>query len=277
MFRELVEGGFIYRGLRPVHWCPVCATALAEAEVEYSDHTSPSIYVKFAFTGSADDAGAIAVDPGDAAELARHRKELAAVIWTTTPWTLPANLAVCLNPHLDYVAVAGERRVLHRRRAAGRCLPRRHRSARTAAGAFRSNLTPLDGRDVFRHPFIDRPSRLVFESHVTADVGTGCVHTAPGHGYEDFAVGQKYGLPVLTPVDAAGKFTAEAGAYAGRRVFESNEAIVDELRGARRVAARRAAAALVSALLALQESADLPRHRAVVPARRSCRAARQGA
>ncbi len=229
VFRELVEGGFIYRGLRPVHWCPVCATALAEAEVEYTGHTSPSIHVKFAFTGSADDAGAIAVDPGDASELARHHKELAAVIWTTTPWTLPANLAVCLNPHLDYVAlpVNGAYYIVAARLAeaflAATGLPDRGRRIRV-------DLTPLDGRDVFRHPFIDRPARLVFEAHVTADVGTGCVHTAPGHGYEDFAVGQKYGLPVLTPVDAAGKFTAEAGAYAGRRVFESNEAIVDELR-----------------------------------------------
>ena len=229
VFRELVEGGFIYRGLRPVHWCPVCGTALAEAEVEYSGHTSPSIYVKFAFAGSADDAGAIAVNPGDAAELARHHTELAAVIWTTTPWTLPANLAVCLNPHLDYVALRVD--------SAYYIVAARLADAFLTATGFAAhgrripvNLTPIDGRDVFKHPFIDRASRLVFESHVTADVGTGCVHTAPGHGYEDFAVGQKYELPTLTPVDAAGKFTAEAGAYAGRRVFESNEAIVDELR-----------------------------------------------
>jgi len=229
VFRELVEGGFIYRGLRPVLWCAVCGTALAEAEVEYNNHTSPSIYVKFAFTGSADDAGAIAIDPGDASELAHHHKELAAVIWTTTPWTLPANLGICLNPHLDYVAVPvnGAYYIVAARLAdaflAATGLTDRGRRIPV-------DLTPLDGRDVFKHPFIDRPSRLVFETHVTADVGTGCVHTAPGHGYEDFAVGQKYGLPVLTPVDAAGKFTADAGAYAGRRVFESNEAIVDELR-----------------------------------------------
>ena len=229
VFRELVEGGYIYRGLRPVHWCTVCATALAEAEVEYGDHTSPSIYVKFAFTGSADEARAMAVHPADADQLAAHHRELAAVIWTTTPWTLPANLAVCLNPHLDYVAVPvnGAYYIVATRLVeaflaatglhdAGRRIP--------------VNLAPLDGRDLFRHPFIDRAARLVFESHVTADVGTGCVHTAPGHGYEDFAVGQKYGLPVLTPVDARGKFTSEAGAYVGRPVFESNEAIVDELR-----------------------------------------------
>ncbi|HXQ22135.1 MAG TPA: isoleucine--tRNA ligase [Candidatus Acidoferrales bacterium] len=229
VFRQLVEGGFIYRGLRPVHWCPVCATALAEAEVEYTDHTSPSIYVKFPFIGSADDAGAIAVQPGDASELAHHHRELAAVIWTTTPWTLPANLAVCLNPHLDYVAVPvnGAYYIVAARLADAflAAIGRQDRGRRIPV-----NLAPLDGRDVFRHPFIDRAARLVFESHVTADVGTGCVHTAPGHGYEDFAVGQKYGLPVLTPVDAAGKFTAEAGAYAGKPVFETNEAIVDDLR-----------------------------------------------
>jgi isoleucyl-tRNA synthetase len=229
VFRALVEGGYIYRGLRPVHWCVVCATALAEAEVEYGDHTSPSIYVPFHFTGSADDARAIAVHPADADELAAHAQQLAAVIWTTTPWTLPANLAVCLNPHLDYVAlpVDGAYYIVAARLAdAFLAATERH----LTGPRIPVNLTALDGRDVFRHPFIDRPARLVFESHVTADAGTGCVHTAPGHGYEDFAVGQKYGLPVLTPVDATGRFTAEAGAYVGRPVFESNEAIVDELR-----------------------------------------------
>jgi len=229
VFRRLVEGGFVYRGLRPVHWCPVCATALAEAEVEYTDHTSPSIYVRFPFSGTAEEAAAIAVEPGDRAELAQHHAQLAAVIWTTTPWTLPANLAVCLNPHLDYVAVNVDHayyivaaRLVEAFLQATGC---RETGRRIAV-----NLGVLDGRDVFRHPFIGRAARLVFESHVTADVGTGCVHTAPGHGYEDFAVGQKYGLPVLTPVDAAGRFTADAGVYAGRPVFDANDAIVDDLR-----------------------------------------------
>src|SRR5512139_454233 len=229
VFRILVEGGFIYRGLRPVHWCAVCGTALAEAEVEYSEHTSPSIYVRFPFTGSADDVAAMAVNPNDAAELLQHRGHLGAVIWTTTPWTLPANLAVCLNPHLEYVVLFAE--------GAAYIVAARLANAFVSATGIHEkgrriavNLSPLDGRDVFRHPFIERPARLIFESHVTADVGTGCVHTAPGHGYEDFAVGQKYGLPVLTPVDAAGRFTSEAGAYAGRPVFEANDAIVHELR-----------------------------------------------
>ncbi len=229
VFRQLVERGFIYRGLRPVHWCPVCATALAEAEVEYTDHTSPSIYVAFAFSGSAEEAGAMATRPEDAAELAPRHRSLAVVIWTTTPWTLPANLAVCLNPHLDYVAVPADGAYyIVAARLADAFLAA---TGQTEQGRrIPVSLARLDGRDIFRHPFIDRPARLVFESHVTADVGTGCVHTAPGHGYEDFAVGQKYGLPVLTPVDAGGRFTDEAGPYAGRPVFESNDAIVDELR-----------------------------------------------
>ncbi len=229
VFRELVEGGYIYRGMRPVHWCAVCGTALAEAEVEYSPHTSPSIYVRFAFAGTAGDARAMAVNPADADELAACADSLFAVIWTTTPWTLPANLAICLNPHLDYVVVGVD----------GACYLVAERLADDFLNAIGKkedrrripvNLTELDGRDLFRHPFLDRPSRLVFEAHVTADVGTGCVHTAPGHGYEDFAVGQKYGLPVLTPVDGTGRFTSEAGEYAGRVVFEANEAIVDQLR-----------------------------------------------
>jgi isoleucyl-tRNA synthetase len=228
VFRELVEGGYIYRGLRPVHWCPTCATALAEAEVEYTDHDSPSIYVRFAFRGTAEQAASMAVDAGDGAWLAERAASLAAVIWTTTPWTLPANLAVCLNPHLDYVAleVGAEVFVVAERRADEFLAAIGTQASRRVA----VNLTGLDGEDLFRHPFLDRPSRLIFESHVTADAGTGCVHTAPGHGYEDFQVGQKYGLDVLTPVDAAGRFTEQGGKYAGRQVFETNGAIVEELR-----------------------------------------------
>jgi len=230
VFGKLAEGGFIYRGLRPVHWCATCATALAEAEVEYADHVSPSIYVRFPFIGTREEARSIAVHPKDRDELEKRSDKLYCAIWTTTPWTLPANLGICLNPHLDYVAVdiVGSSYIIAERLAD---------SFLEAIGAskntqrFPVNLSPLDGRDVFRHPFIDRPSRLLFEAHVTADVGTGCVHTAPGHGYEDFAVGQKYGLPVLTPVDDRGRFTEEGGVYAGRNVFESNDDIVEEMRG----------------------------------------------
>jgi len=230
MFRRLVEGGFIYRGLRPVHWCPTCSTALAEAEVEYADHTSPSIYVRFAFQGSAEEAGSLAVDPNDAAELAAARDRLSAVIWTTTPWTLPANLAVCFNPRLDYVAVqVGDEYFIVAARLADVFLDAAGLSGKEGK-RLRVTPEPVDGKDIFRHPFIDRPARVVFEDHVTADVGTGCVHTAPGHGYEDFQVGQKYGLPVLTPVDETGRFTDEAEGWTGMPVFECNEAIVELMR-----------------------------------------------
>lgn len=230
MFRRLLERGFIYRGLRPVHWCPVCVTALAEAEVEYGEHLSPSIYVRFRFAGSPEEAARLAVREEDRERLSARVDKISAVIWTTTPWTLPANLAVCFNPHLEYVAldVDGELWIVATRladaflAAVGREDDPRKR--------IPVDLSPLDGRDLFRHPFFDRSSRLVFESHVTADTGTGCVHTAPGHGYEDFQVGQKYGLETLTPVDERGQFTEQAGPWAGREVFSANDAIVDELR-----------------------------------------------
>ena len=237
MFRRLAERGFIYRGLRPVHWCPVCATALAEAEVEYTDHTSPSIYVRFPFAGGGDEAAALAPNAGDGATLrdAASTGRLAAVIWTTTPWTLPANLAVCFNPTLDYVAVdLGEEVVIVAARLADAFLAATGLAANEGR-RFPIDLSSLDGRDAFRHPLFDRPSRAVFETHVTADVGTGCVHTAPGHGYEDFQVGQKYGLPTLTPVDAEGRFTAEGGPYAGAKVFETNDRVVEDLRAAGRL------------------------------------------
>ena len=237
VFRRLVERGFIYRGLRPVHWCAVCSTALAEAEVEYTDHVSPSIYVRFPFTGTADDAAALARRPDDAARLrdAAAAGRLSVVIWTTTPWTLPANLAVCFNPALDYVALdLGDETVIVAARLAEAFLAATGLAAQEGR-RMPIDVLPLDGRDVFRHPLFDRASRAVFESHVTADTGTGCVHTAPGHGYEDFQVGQKYGLPTLTPVDAHGRFTDEAGPYAGGKVFESNARIVDDLRAAGRL------------------------------------------
>jgi isoleucyl-tRNA synthetase len=231
VFRQLVERGFVYRGLRPVHWCPVCATALAEAELEYTEHTSPSIYVRFPFIGTPDDAAALARTPadGEALRASATAGALAAVIWTTTPWTLPANLAVCFNPGLDYVALdLGDEMFIVAARLADAFLAATGLAANEGR-RIALDLSTLDGRAVFRHPLFERPSHAVFETHVTAEMGTGCVHTAPGHGYEDFQVGQKYGLPTLTPVDSEGRFTAEAGPYAGHNVFESNDRIVADL------------------------------------------------
>jgi isoleucyl-tRNA synthetase len=230
MFRKLVEGGFIYRGLRPVHWCTICSTALAEAEVEYTEHTSPSIYVRFPLLLEAGELESLARSAADAAALRTAAGHIAVVIWTTTPWTLPANLAVCFNPTLDYVALdCGTEWLIVATRLADAFIAAAEIGSRIER-RIPVDLATLDGRDVFQHPLFDRASRAVFETHVTADTGTGCVHTAPGHGYEDFQVGQKYGLPVLTPVDASGRFTADAGPYAGREVFATNSAIVDDLR-----------------------------------------------
>ncbi|MDX2167518.1 MAG: isoleucine--tRNA ligase [Deltaproteobacteria bacterium] len=237
MFRRLAEKGFIYRGLRPVHWCATCSTALAEAEVEYGDHTSPSIYVRFPFAGTADAAAALARTPADADALrnAAGTGRLAVVIWTTTPWTLPANLGVCFNPTLEYVALdVGDEVLIVAARLADAFLAAAGLVAQEGR-RFPVDLSSLDGADAFRHPLFDRTSRALFETHVTADAGTGAVHTAPGHGYEDFQVGQKYGLPTLTPVDAEGRFTADAFQYQGAKVFETNARIVDDLRAAGRL------------------------------------------
>jgi len=233
VLRRMVEAGYIYRGLRPVHWCIECRTALAEAEVEYRDHLSPSIYVAFRFNEKLADAAALATNPDDGAALAEaHRAgHLFALIWTTTPWTLPANLGITLNESFDYVAihfgaswyVVAERLTEAVEQASGQ-------KASGRIALKREALKALDGKDIFRHPFIDRDSRLMFGPHVTAESGTGLVHTAPGHGYEDFVIGANYGLPTLTPVDDGGIFSAEAGIYAGRQVFEANPAIVADMK-----------------------------------------------
>ncbi|HVA67737.1 MAG TPA: isoleucine--tRNA ligase [Candidatus Binataceae bacterium] len=233
VLRKLVEEGYIYRGLRPVHWCFDCRTALAEAEVEYREHQADSIYVAFAFNGNLDDAAALAADPKDGAELgAAHRDgKFFAVIWTTTPWTLPANLGISLNQSFEYVAMhAGDAWYVVAARLADQVIEACGLSVDRRIPLSAEALHALDGKDVFSHPFAGRDSKLMFAEHVTADTGTGLVHTAPGHGYEDFVIGAQYGLPTLTPVDDAGVFTAEAGKYAGRNVFEANDAIVADLR-----------------------------------------------
>jgi isoleucyl-tRNA synthetase len=235
VLRKLVEDGYVYRGLRPVHWCWSCRTALAEAEVEYRDHVSPSIYVAFAVNEKLRDAAGLAADPAGGALLAAAHAQgrLFAVIWTTTPWTIPANLGICLNEGFDYVALNAEGRCYI---VAARLAPAVESACSLAVEAViplnRAALRALDGQDIFRHPLAARDGRLMFNDHVTLDSGTGLVHTAPGHGYEDFVVGSRYGLKPLTPVDEGGVFTGEAPAYAGRQVFAANDAIVNELRAA---------------------------------------------
>lgn len=211
VFGEMANKGYIYKGLKPVYWCGDCETALAEAEVEYNDKTSPSIYVKFPVK---DGRG---VFPQDAF----------VVIWTTTPWTLPANNAISLHPEYDYVLVqvGGEKYLL----AKGLL----EQVAGELGWTDYSVMKEFKGKDlegiVCAHPFFDRDSVVILGEHVTLEAGTGCVHTAPGHGEEDFYVGKVYGLDVICPVDDRGCFTEEAGPFKGLYVHDANPAVIKEL------------------------------------------------
>ena len=232
VFGEMVLKGHIYRGLKPVHWSPSSQTALAEAELEYPDgHTSPSVYVAFpAVELPAPLRDALSTEgielPGDADALG---KTLQVAIWTTTPWTLPANLAVSVNERLDYALVDdGEGRLLVVAAdlidSLATTLERQLVRKATVKGALLSGLT-------YRHPLLDRTSPVVIGGeYITTESGTGLVHTAPGHGVDDFHTGQKNGLPVLCPVDEAGTLTDEAGPFAGLNVLkDANPVIIDAL------------------------------------------------
>jgi isoleucyl-tRNA synthetase len=209
-FVTFLEKGYVYRGLKPVYWCIVDSTALAEAEVEYEDHTSPSIWVKFA------------VEPGAAAE--KLGSSVSAVIWTTTPWTLPHNRALAFHPEYDYVVVetaAGA--LLLAADLVGPALDAVKLEAKSVRG-------PWKGKDLadlkFRHPFLDLRVPAVLADYVTLDQGTGIVHTAPGHGVEDFQTGQKYGIEAYAPIDDHGRYLEGLPEYKGKTVFEANPIVV---------------------------------------------------
>jgi isoleucyl-tRNA synthetase len=212
---QLAHRGHLYKGKKPVHWCASCRTALAEAEVEYHDHESPSIYVKFRYL---DDAGRLLP--------ALAGKQVSFVIWTTTPWTLPANLAVALHPEHTYVAVEHEGEALIIAKDLVEAVGKACGKELRVIGEINSH--DADGTTC-QHPFLDRTSLIVFADYVTLDTGTGCVHTAPGHGEEDYHTGITYKLDIYAPVDDAGRFTAEVPAYAGQLVFDTNAAIVADL------------------------------------------------
>jgi len=218
-FHRFLLAGSVVRHRKPVYWCACCQTALAEAEVEYREHRSPSIYVKFPVR---DDLGDLVPGLGG--------RPVSVVIWTTTPWTLPANLAVAFHPDFVYVAleVGGEVWIMAKELAA-ECMQRFGVDAYRELAEIRA--ADLEGRRC-RHPFLDRDSLMVLADYVTADTGTGCVHTAPGHGAEDYLTGLRYGLEPLSPVDDEGVMTEEAGPYAGWRVPEVNRRINDDLAAA---------------------------------------------
>jgi isoleucyl-tRNA synthetase len=215
-FAKFYHGGGVYRSKKPIYWCLDCQTALAEAEVEYHDHASPSVYV--AFPLASDLAGKYPALKG---------LETFLVIWTTTPWTIPANLAVAAHPEFEYVAVEhhGKAYVLASRLAAV-CME----AFGLSGWKIAAEIDPRDLEGVkARHPLYDRESVGVLADYVTLEAGTGLVHTAPGHGREDYDTGRRYGLEVYSPVDAQGRFTEEVGFFAGRQVFEANQAVVDKL------------------------------------------------
>ncbi|HEU4384911.1 MAG TPA: isoleucine--tRNA ligase [Anaeromyxobacteraceae bacterium] len=248
---RVAEQGYLIRGKKPVYWCIVDRTALAEAEVEYEDHVSPSIYVGFEVEG-------------DLPEPRLRGRKARLVIWTTTPWTLPANLAVTAHPDFAYVAydLRGEVVVVAKDLLATflaevapqelglKSSPHRHSPQAHAAATGGGGVAPVaaladpsrvlasfDGRALeavtYRNPLNGRACPVILGAHVTLEAGTGLVHTAPGHGQEDYEVGQRYGLEVLNPVDGAGRFTEAAGKYQGQLIWDANKEIVKDLHASR--------------------------------------------
>ncbi len=221
-FYELFERGFVYRGLKPVYWCWHDRTALAEAEVEYEMHTSPSIYVRYALTSSPE-----ALSPALAG------KAVYAIIWTTTPWTLPASLAIAFQPEFEYVALENADGNVYLVAASLADAVKEACHLESAKEIARFKGAQLE-RATFQHPFLDRSILGVLANYVTADQGTGAVHTAPAHGVDDFYTGERYGLDQTTKVDAAGRIQDGLPEYNGLQVFKANPEIVKllEARGA---------------------------------------------
>jgi isoleucyl-tRNA synthetase len=219
-FGRFVGRGTVYKGLKPVHWCMHCKTALAQAEVEYEDQRTPSIYVKFEVKTPS---GALAAGLGG--------RRAALVIWTTTPWTLPANLAIAVHPGETYTAVEvdGEALVVARALAPA-FLELPGVNGRGALTALEVSGADLAGT-VCRHPFIDRDAPVVAADWVAMDAGTGLVHIAPGHGEEDYELGKQVGLPIYNPVDDDGRFIDEVAHFAGLTVWDANPKIVEHLKG----------------------------------------------
>jgi len=216
-FAEFVKKGYVYKGKKPVHWCPSCVTALAEAEVEYADKESPSVFVKFGVESS---------EFGDKMPALKGRKVFF-VIWTTTPWTLPANLALAFHPDFIYVAVEhGDEIYIV---AEGRLDALKERIDLNGKVLSKISGKDLEGINA-EHPFIQRKSRAVLGEFVSLEEGTGIVHIAPGHGEDDYETGLKYGLDIYAPVDDKGKFTKQAGELEGQFVFKANAAIIETLK-----------------------------------------------
>ena len=212
---KFAHNGGLYRGRKPVHWCSSCVTALAEAEVEYADHSSPSIYVRFALQ-----------DDISAAVPQLAGKQAYVVIWTTTPWTIPANLAVALHPEFDYVALETEKGVLIVAEGLKDAFLQTVGLTGNVIATFKAGLLE---RKRCKHPFYERDSIVLLGEHVTLEAGTGCVHTAPGHGQEDYELALKEGLEIYNPVDNHGKYISTLEFFGGQQVFAANQSVIDKL------------------------------------------------
>lgn len=218
VFATMASKGYIYKGLKPVYWCPDCNTALAEAEIEYAEDPCHSIYVKFNVTD----------DMGKLTAMGADLSKTYFVIWTTTTWTLPANVAICVGPNYEYSLIkAGNEYYVMATDLAPAAMEAKGVADYETVGIIRgSELEYMKTQ----HPFIDRTSLVIVGDHVTLESGTGCVHTAPGHGVDDFIVCKKYPeIPIIVPVDAKGRLTEEAGQFAGLTTEEANKPIAMHL------------------------------------------------
>ena len=238
VFGAMVLAGHIYRGLKPVHWSPSSRTALAEAELEYPDgHSSPSVFAAFPAVELPSGLASTLEQAGLPPAQATADGGLAVAIWTTTPWTLPANLAVSVNERLEYAICAIEAQGDNPAPAASHLVvaAELRESLETSLGLTLTPLVSVKGAALeglqYRHPLLERTSPVVIGGdYITTEAGTGLVHTAPGHGVDDFNTGRKYKLPVLCPVDEAGNLTAEAGPFAGTNVLkDANPTIISAL------------------------------------------------
>ena len=217
VFGEMAKKGHIYKGLKTVYWCTSCETALAEAEIEYAEKKSHAIFVKFPL-----------VDAKNNLPTGVDTDKVYAVIWTTTPWTLPANVAIAVSPEFEYSWVQVNEEVYLMASGLIESVMKQCKiedEYKVLAKIKGADLTGM----VFAHPFIDRQSPVVTADYVTLEQGSGCVHTAPGHGQDDFETGMRCKLPIISPVDASGKFTSEAGKYEGMAVHDANVPIIKDL------------------------------------------------
>ncbi|NMB34471.1 MAG: isoleucine--tRNA ligase [Clostridium sp.] len=217
VFGDMAKKGYIYKGLRPVYWCPDCETALAEAEIEYAEDKTLSIFVKFQ----------VKDDKGKFGDVVDDSKNVYFVIWTTTTWTLPGNLAISLNEEFEYSLIkAGKEYYIVATELVENVVKTAGIQEYEIAATFRGD--ELEGI-LCEHPFLNRDSVVITGDHVTLEAGTGCVHTAPGHGAEDFEVCRKYDIPVIVPVDDKGFLTKEAGEFEGLYYQKSNKKIIERL------------------------------------------------